>query len=405
MPTIPVRLDILLVPLLFIAAAAFLIKPIRLPVLLCLLGFMYSSGYIFYASRQNFNIQRQYFGTVFLAKSRGQGTLLLIETANNQKIAVIIPKRINIQEGQKVEVAGSPEKPFVDIERLYKTEKISETIYASHWKIKGWNWLYYLSSVRVWLTNSIGSILPEPEASLTSGLLIGKQGVENKAFAYALKKTNTTHIVSVSGYNFVIMAAAALSILLLMFKRNLALILALCLIPVYAFAVGFSGSVKRAGVFILLLMLARLLYRATPAFYLLLISVATVEIINPYIVLYDASYLLSLLASLGLIILAPLIYKFFKSIKLPEFPAKIISETWGASLLVAPVSLYLFSNNPIPGLFINLLVVPLLPLAMFTTALAIPFSLHPYLSVYGSFLAYPIPKIITTVIMYFGKKL
>ena len=66
-------------------------------------------------------------------------------------------------------------------------------------------------------TSKINSVLPEPQASLLSALLTGVKKTLPEELTTALKRTGTSHIVAISGYNISIIAVVLANLLGYMF--------------------------------------------------------------------------------------------------------------------------------------------------------------------------------------------
>ena len=136
-----------------------------------------------------------------------------------------------------------------------------------------------------------------------------------------------------------------------------------------AFAVmtGLSETAIRATIMALIMMLATVLHRPKAALRALLIAAAAMALWNPYLVLYDLSFQLSVVATLGLILFSDGIAK-----KLPFIPnykylpfREIAGSTLATQITVLP--LLILSIGAVSFVFLpaNLLVLPAVPLAMF----------------------------------------
>ncbi len=86
--------------------------------------------------------------------------------------------------------------------------------------------------------------------------------------------------------------------------------------------------------------------------------------------LLDLGWQLSMGAFAGILILSPIIKKFFYDREEPNFVTGLVVETVSASLLTLPLILSGFGYFSLVSLVANVLVLPLIPLAMFWTLLA-----------------------------------
>lgn len=111
-------------------------------------------------------------------------------------------------------------------------------------------------------------------------------------------------------------------------------------------------------------------------------------IINPLVIMQSVSFQLSFVATLGLILLTPL----FTFVRIPEqFGLReIIGSTIATQVAVLPLLLGSIGMVSVTGLFVNILVVPLVPFIMLATVLA---------SSIGILLPYPIVGIVPELLV------
>lgn len=216
--------------------------------------------------------------------------------------------------------------------------------------------------------NGIASALPEPGASLASGLITGgKQGLgANLLDAFIL--TGLIHIVVLSGYNVMIVAEGVLRAFGFLPKRLGALV-AMLTIGLFVLAAGAGAASVRAGLMAALALVARATGRTYAVVRALLVVAFIMLLLNPLLLAFDPGFQLSFVATLGLILFAPVIEARLTFVS-SAFWRDIIAATLAAQLFVLPLLLYqtgLFSLVSLPA---NLLVLPLVPLAMALSAVA-----------------------------------
>jgi len=68
--------------------------------------------------------------------------------------------------------------------------------------------LEWLANVRASAAAGIRRYLPEPQASLSAGLLLGGSGQLDADFRVQLQRSGLAHLVAIDGYKQVIVAAA-----------------------------------------------------------------------------------------------------------------------------------------------------------------------------------------------------
>lgn len=216
--------------------------------------------------------------------------------------------------------------------------------------------------------NALSTALPEPHASLASGLILGgKQGLGD-ALLDDFVRSGLVHIVVLSGYNVMIVAEFVLRAFGFLQKRKAAW-LAGATIAAFVLVAGAGAASVRAGIMAGIALYARASGRTYDALRALLLAGFLMVLASPLSLAYDPGLQLSFIATLGLIFGAPLAEARLAFIK-SAFLREIASATIAAQVAVLPLLLYqngLFSIVALPA---NLLVLPVVPLAMLASALA-----------------------------------
>ena len=225
-----------------------------------------------------------------------------------------------------------------------------------------------LVSLKHGFQGGLGNALPEPHASLASGLITGgKQGLGERLLD-AFIVSGLVHIVVLSGYNVMIVAEAVLRMLGFL-SRRAAAVAAGVVIALFVLVAGAGAASVRAGLMASLALTARATGRTYAVCRALLAAGALMLLANPLLLAYDPGFQLSFVATLGLILGAPRLAHVLGFIR-GGFWRELCAATLAAQLAVLPLLLYqtgLFSFVSIPA---NLLVLPVVPLAMLLGALA-----------------------------------
>ena len=157
--------------------------------------------------------------------------------------------------------------------------------------------------------NGLENVLPEPAVGLGEGLLLGVKHSLGDELESAFRETGIIHIVVLSGYNVMLVVAFVMFVLGYFLSIRLRVVAGILAIISFALLVGLSATVVRASIMASLLLIAQ----ATGRMYLALRGLFGAGLImvvfNPYLLLYDVGFQLSFLATLGLILLAPLLEK------------------------------------------------------------------------------------------------
>lgn len=226
-------------------------------------------------------------------------------------------------------------------------------IYFIRFQQGGWEpKLDLFPQVRASLDQKIAEFLPSPQADLMSGILLGNKKDLPYDLRLSLRDTSTLHIVVVSGQNLTMLAGVFLGLSGLIKRKN-AILLSLLAIIFYTLLTGAQIPVLRAAVMVTISLLAQIYGRQKDGIWALVITAGLMLLVNP-LWLTDLSFQLSFLATLGLIVVSPVIERVFKF--LPDFLKIDLGITIGAQLMVMPVIIQNFHQLSLVSVFANLLV-------------------------------------------------
>ncbi len=245
---------------------------------------------------------------------------------------------------------------------------------------------------------AIGSVLPEPEASLAQSILLGRRGGLSDSLSEAFIRTGTAHLLAISGLHLGILAAAILTILLAALGRRHYLYVWIALLALWTYAVfsGLRPPVVRAALMASTFLIAELAGRQKHGPTALALAAAIMAGVEPQL-LWQASFQLSALAMGGLILLyRPIqaelsrLASHFQHLPAPgvaggETARDIVAATLAATIAIWPVCAITFGQVSMLGIPVSVLTLPLLPfalgfsavagtVALVSTALATPFA-------------------------------
>ncbi|MGQ9573115.1 MAG: ComEC/Rec2 family competence protein [Dehalococcoidia bacterium] len=237
-------------------------------------------------------------------------------------------------------------------------------------------WIYDL---REELSSALADALPEPEASLAQGILLGRRAFLPDDLKEDLNDTNTSHLIAVSGYNVTLVAGLFIAGLAWLIGRRPAAWLALLAIAAYAVLVGGQPSVQRAAIMGGMYVVATALGRQSGALQGLAIAGAGMTAFDPLLV-DDISFQLSFASTLGLVLFAPPLRA-----RLEEALARwssdreltgplrgvveLLAVSVAAIAFTLPITAANFHRISLIALPANLLTVPAFPVIMITSAL------------------------------------
>src|SRR3990167_8784939 len=231
---------------------------------------------------------------------------------------------------------------------------------------------------------STGRIIREPEESLLGGLLVGAKQSLGKELLDDFRKVGIIHIVVLSGYNITIIGVF-IEWLLSRLRKNMRLLLAAATMILFAIMVGASATVIRATVMALLVLLARGAGRVYDVTRALLLAGVIMLLHNPRILVFDTSFQLSFLATVGLIYVSPLIEPKTQWVSSRWHLRDIVVATIATQIFVLPFLLYKTGILSLVSLPVNLLILTAVPATMLfgflagltgflASALAAPFA-------------------------------
>lgn len=211
--------------------------------------------------------------------------------------------------------------------------------------------------------SSISQSIPAPESSLLSGLLLGVKESLGEGLEEDFVDTGLVHIVVLSGYNVTIIAEAIIRTL--SFVSVMAgIYIGGIAIALFAIMTGAGATIIRASIMAILALIARATGRRYEITRALFIAGFLMVLENPYILLYDISFQLSFLATVGLIYLSPVFENIFKFFPKKFGLREIVSATIATQVFVFPFILYKIGNLSLIAPITNILVLPLIPATM-----------------------------------------
>lgn len=220
--------------------------------------------------------------------------------------------------------------------------------------------------VRDWFADKVRQNIPDPQASLGIGFLTGQKSDLPEELSDAMKIAGLTHIVVASGYNLTILVSMARKVFLKI-SKFLSAISAGAMIVLFICITGLSPSMTRAGLVSGMSLLAWYYGRAFHPFVLLAIAAAVTVVFQPSFVWGDLGWQLSFAAFAGVMFVAPLLQRYFFGEKEPGTLRQIFGETIAAHLVTLPIIALSFGTVSHVAIIANILVVPLVPLAMLLT--------------------------------------
>ncbi len=214
-----------------------------------------------------------------------------------------------------------------------------------------------LLTVKGHFLNAVRAALPEPQAALVLGIVLGYRSALPAELETALVETGLIHIVVISGLKVAITAGIMQRLCHRLVPR-LAAPLALAGVAGYVVMAGASAAAVRAGVMGSAAVLAGALRRDSYAALSLALTAAAMLLIRPSL-LRDVSFQLSFLGTAGIILLTPAV-----EARVPFLPT-IVREPFALTIAAQAATLPIMAQNfgvvSLVGPVANALVLPALP--------------------------------------------
>ena len=213
--------------------------------------------------------------------------------------------------------------------------------------------------------------LPEPEAGLAAGILIGLRERVDRSLAADFATAGASHVVAISGWNIAIVAGLVGAMMRGRSRRVVAIVVGGTILA-YVLAAGASPSVVRAAVMAAVVLLARESGRAGRAPAALALAAFAMLLAEPAMI-GDAGFRLSVAATAGLLAWGTPLGRWIGGLaggRIPNWLAEGLGISLAAQAATLPDVLVTFGRLSLVAPAVNLAVVPLVPAAMGTGVLA-----------------------------------
>ncbi len=219
-----------------------------------------------------------------------------------------------------------------------------------------------LDRLRQQAQQQINRYLPEPQAGLLSGILLGNERGISPELDEAFSTVGASHVIAISGFNMAVIAALVSRIFGRWIRQRwLAILLTIAVLLIYTLLVGANGAVVRAALMSSLLVIGEGLRRRTYVPASLAFAALLMSALNPMI-LWDISFQLSFFATLGLSLFTPSLQSRFDALLHHLFPSVTADRLsgWLSEPLIVTLSALVFTLPLIAMYFgrISLLVLP-----------------------------------------------
>lgn len=194
--------------------------------------------------------------------------------------------------------------------------------------------------------------------ALIPGMIIGDTSLQSIDFSNQMRRAGLSHLTAVSGANFAIVS----SLVFFLFRRIIPNILPRIIVTSLALSIFLllvrpSPSVLRAGVMTAVILLARATGNMRHSVSSLAAAITLLVLLDPFQSL-DPGFILSVLATSGLIFIAPILSQKFQR-RLPENLAELIAVPCAATIMCTPYLLLLTGQISLLSVLFNVMVSPI----------------------------------------------
>ena len=323
----------------------------------------------------------------------GQRTDIDLTSPYNGMIRAAMPAFPGLIYGDQVTFTGTPQSIVGPSAGYLRKEGVSATInkpsgvsIESHGN--GSTIKARLFTIRTGVESIISRVFTPAQATLMTGLILGKSGGFSKEFTEQLKATGTTHLVALSGYNIAVIVNGLLLVLGFVLHRRYAVWL--CVIAVIGFVImtGAEASVVRAAIMATIMIIAERASRVYAVRNAVLATAVVMVLANPQVLVFDIGFQLSFLALLGIVYVQPALATIFRipSDKPSFFKwRENLLTTTAAQLAVLPILLINFGFFSPLAIITNVLLLSAVPATMFIGLIVIgAYLLSPHLAFIAS---------------------
>lgn len=228
----------------------------------------------------------------------------------------------------------------------------------------------YLFRLKNYLIDRVNDALPDPEAALLIGILLGNERGISPALNEDFIRVGASHVIAISGFNMALIAGLVMGILEKPFKDRkwIATFIGIIILAIYTLLVGANAAVVRAAIMSSLLVIAPQLNRRTYVPASLAFVVIVMSFINP-LILWDLSFQLSFFAVLGLALFTDPLERRFNGLMMAVLPSPIAKPltdflqeplvvSIAALIMTLPLIVLYFGRLSLVSLVVNVLIVP-----------------------------------------------
>lgn len=257
---------------------------------------------------------------------------------NFQKYFVVSGLFPAVEYGDRITVHGISDKKA---KILFPQVKIIE-------KTKGNLILQAVYNFKKYLMKNFQAMLPEPQAGLMAGILLGEKSALEPSLKENLRNAGLTHVVAASGTNLTFLSTIIMSLALFIAGRRWGSLLAIPMIWLYAVMAGFEAAIVRAAIMVSFTYLAQFFGRETGKWRGLVLACYLMILFDPTIIT-NLGFQLSVAAMSGIIAVGS---------------KGVLVESFAAQIATLPLIITVFGRYSLLSLVANVLTLWTIPWIM-----------------------------------------
>ena len=293
----------------------------------------------------------------------------------------------SLEAGDIVTIDGTVNK----LSGEYRFHEISKgvyaTIYANDAEIVGKEEgiISFFHNIGKYISNSLSEFLTDEPAAFVKALILGNKEDLSYLRSFNIRTSGVSHLVVVSGMHFGIICGSAFK-LLRFFKLPTRVSCIITSVLVF-FVMGICGlgfSVLRSVLVYFILLIGKFFGLVADSLNSLSAAVCAILMFSPYC-LANVSFLLSVSATFGLIVLAPMIVNLFNFSKIKNRLLRAITTSFvngvsiafAAAVTTMPISIRFFESLSLVSVITNILLTYAVTVMICLAVVGIIFTLIP----------------------------
>lgn len=278
-----------------------------------------------------------------------------------------IPKGTTIQvHGRAKTIKRATNPGQFDLRKYYETQRITYFFYADDYKIITRNsnpFITLTEWIKSKLEKSIYSICNKPYSSALSAMLLGQKDMIDEELSKLFSACGIGHILAISGLHISLLGLSLYKLLKRLGRSDVcAMLVGVSFIILYGMMTGNATSTTRAGIMFAVAVSANIFNRTYDMLSAVSFAAAIMGLMNPAIV-ENSGFILSYMAVVGICVVNVGLSRLFN-------PQKKITKALVGSISIQlatiPVIMYINYELPVFSVFLNLLVIPLMTVLMYS---------------------------------------